>query len=664
VSYCLSAQNQAEHRSTFKETMWYLTPLIFESNILSMENIDSVSKCLELIWKHLKHNKSWHAFLRGVASRVYKRNGIKYNGFTSRNKKCVKLLNLFIERNTSDNNRILCLTVYMMFIERVNKRDLHRVLEICLSAFKDHSEEGKMIQDCLSRVLVELNRECWTEETLGYLRLIDRNKCKGCKDILFACFSTLKHSGYKDMYFPDIARGLRTNISPWIDILSGFISKKVKISPLKFRAYYPILKEFLTSKRALLGTEESALLKSVFSTFCKVLRLSGIVSVEDWKILGMYCDLIPSKDLMRLLTGSVMPSSEATIEKLILKLLSEEAEEADGFGRASALVRLFDESSQPAVLGLKIVVKADLKERYSLDQAQWYALLHFAEVTDEIHEICCDIFLQCTDFEDSDYIDICAVKFCLLVVERRKSIKNDSMKNLIEHITPTDSSDDLQAINFYQACILLAASDDPKYASKKLGLSSESCFKSAAYWRHLHKTQPRKVKIAKFKKAFISIVDYIFDEYTTENEITTSSFVLIDLLLEFENETYFDELRTYAVNFCLDIAECSHVFAPRYLLSEAMRCAKENVPVSKEVRTFLFDVKFWFNEGEMCSTTTFLCQKEWLEILGGVQKFAINGSFDSELVVFASSLYFMGTYNDSNTQVFKELILSQLAKVI
>jgi hypothetical protein len=646
VSYCLSAQIEKEHESAFMETMWYLIPLILESTILSIESIDSVRKCLELTWINLKHKKSWIAFLRAVVSRVCKRNGSRY-GSTTTNKKCLILFDWLIERKDCDN-RMLCFTVYMMFIERVNKTNLQRVLKICLSAFKDHSEEVKKIQEVLSRVLDNVDSDFWTDESLGLLRLIDRNKCKGCKDILFACYSKLKYSEYKDLYFPDIARGLRNNAKKWIDILSYFLSKEnTSIIRRVYSAYYPILKDLLGTETRIHGT--------VFTTFCEILKLSGRnVSATDWKILGKYCDLISTEDIESLLNSPELPLSEASIEKLTLRLF------ADGFFRASSLTRLFGKSSQPTALGWKIA-KACLNVKYDLNQAQWFALLHVAEVTksDEIHENLCDILHKSRDFAETDIIDLCALKLCLLVVEREKSIKKHS--KVIQHLIECDFYDSLdyfQATNFYQASILLAAGGDPK--SKNLFVSSEeSCFQSAAYWRHLHKTEPRKVKIAEFKKSFISIVDYIFGNFTFRNEITTSSFVLIDLIQEFEDETYFDELRKYAIKLCLDDPERSHVFAPRYLLAEAVHCVKEKAPISKKIRSFLFDVKRWFRE---YTSPSLLVQTEWLEILIGVQKFAMKSSFDSESVVFAATFYFVDTYNESKAEIFKEVILTQLAK--
>jgi hypothetical protein len=218
VSYAVPAPTQEEHESAFTDAMWHLTPLVISSSILYVESIDAVNEYVRIIWRSLQPNSSFEIFSELLLERVLK--------YQSQSNFCVVAIgrDKFFD-DLKLGNKNMTLAIYLAQIQRSDTAlPLQSVLKVSLSAYKDRSAEAKPIQSCLSVVLLSLSSYLWIFQTLGFARLLQKNRLE---NILLRAYTGLQCSDYKAMYFPDIARGLKTKErEDWMNVLENFLSRK------------------------------------------------------------------------------------------------------------------------------------------------------------------------------------------------------------------------------------------------------------------------------------------------------------------------------------------------------------------------------------------------------------------------------------------------------
>jgi hypothetical protein len=184
-----------------------------------------------------------------------------------------------------------------------------------------------------------------------------------------------------------------------------------------------------------------------------------------------------------------------------------------------------------------------------------------------------------------------------------------------------------------------------------------SCIGSAAaYFLQLHKTQPNKIDITEFKRSFHWLASSITELYKESKYVILTSWILVQILKEFENEPYFDELRKYVIDISARNCAATRFFKPSYVLSDAINCVKEQVQIPAKHRKCLFDVERLFAFIDDCS---FEMKQVTHDVLIGVQAVAIKAPCDSALICFTVAL---DLQDQGGTESFTHIILTQLAR--
>jgi hypothetical protein len=645
VSYVVSAKTQEEHESAFTDAMWHLTPLVISSSILFVESIDAVNEYVRIIWRSLQPKLSFEEFSKLLLERVLK--------YQSQSNFCVVAIGgeEFFD-GLKLGNKYVTLAIYLAQIQRSDKAlPLQNVLKVSLSAFKDRSDEAKPIQSCLSVVLLSLSSDLWIFQTLGFARLLQKNRLE---NILLRAYTGLQCSGYKAEYFPDIARGLKTKErEQWINVLEKFLSREDAFKyRLLFTSYTPILKDLLETTNA---ENDRRFFYSICIGFTKVLLLSRNISSDDWTIIGNHCRYFCVQDLVSLTKNLLLesPPDEITVEKLVKRLL---LSEDDDFETVIAMIRLFDSSKQQTVLAMSIANALHPRYTKRSPQVHWYISLYIAKKVPcpDLHEKLLDIFAESLRI-DNWYVYLSAFEMVVEILDKNLLNKPDLIKrfNILGKLPKRPEIDDFSSTVDYYRTLLRLKTSLPLFKFKL------SDFSAAAYYLQLHKTEPNKIDIADFKESFYLLVSSIFKLYKESKDVFLTSWILVQILKEFENEPYFDGLRKYVIDISARNCAATRFFKPSYVLSDAINCVKEQVQIPPKHRKCLFDVERLFAFIHDC---TFEMKQVTHDVLIGVQAVAIKAPFDSALICFTVALQFLDIQDQGGTESFTHLILTQLAR--
>jgi hypothetical protein len=180
-----------------------------------------------------------------------------------------------------------------------------------------------------------------------------------------------------------------------------------------------------------------------------------------------------------------------------------------------------------------------------------------------------------------------------------------------------------------------------------------SIYSLGAWLIFKHKKQPlTAVQVSCLKRTFKQIIDYTA-QYTTFIAYEPA-LIMLDLIKEFDEEPYFDEMRNYVIQKCLPLLKFCAVFG---VVAEISHCQKNSIKIPSELRKFLLNVKLWYSSNE---STLYLMRQEHQAVLLQVQRYFNSGPLLTDLVVFSSSCYFIETSQES--PFFSVHIFTQLAK--
>jgi hypothetical protein len=224
-------------------------------------------------------------------------------------------------------------------------------------AFKNRTKGAKKMQSLLGELLKGTDAEIWTHEMLVFARMINKNsKSNDGLNILLAAYKGIDQLHYKDMYCPDIAKGLKQDSSSWIGVLQKFMeSGNPPKSRYAYNAFYGVLKRLLqrVKKEDINNFEYARLISDLFT---RILLISRKASMEDWKLLVKNTSLELISKLV--VDVSEMFLDNASIQKLAGDLLTQKELTAQTY---AAVARLLETTTEPNELVLNILSAFDQK---------------------------------------------------------------------------------------------------------------------------------------------------------------------------------------------------------------------------------------------------------------------------------------------------------------
>jgi hypothetical protein len=134
---------------------------------------------------------------------------------------------------------------------------------------------------------------------------------------------------------------------------------------------------------------------------------------------------------------------------------------------------------------------------------------------------------------------------------------------------------------------------------------------------------------------------------------------MIDLFTEFREEPYFEQFKASQLQVMLQDTRTKR-FAPYLLILESEKYENGDPQISRNIRKYLLDPKRWLEIDNDEEHLGMIGEIDRLEILERVAKKFRNDVFDSLLVIFATSLYFVKA--GSLTAYFSIPVFHQLAQ--
>jgi hypothetical protein len=642
--YLADKTTQVEHQATFSETMSSLLQVILSSTITLLAGVDSVTALLRVTWDLITSEMPWEVFVEELISKIDKES---LQTVEKDDKKDVKSkFKVPTSLTTESNIDSLSTLIYGFYAYKLTGLKFLDVLRVLVAAFKGKRRESSDLKILLTTRLQKIPRDMWTHETLPYVRLMDRSSTKN--NMLQVFYENIiTHSGYKEVYCPDILGGLKRDAKFWIKILNGFLNspKSLALPKTVFRPFYAPLKALVASTDPNL---DEPFFKTTIRVFLKVLRLTYIDCTNDWEILLKHVSLLRRSDeiVKNLIHINPLPSDEDSISKLLLALLY------DGLQNASCvfwLMRLFETSKNPSSLVFKVLDAIGPVLNGNLPSTEETGtFLHFLaekEQSAAVHERIITLITSRLGKSNFD-LKYSFAKLIVFVAEK-KLCTSEAYKQINKYAGNNIEDRYHEDRSYCSAVAYLALSPD----NTSLMYQSSS-FARLAFFIQKHRMNPSmNFDFAKLSKCFKDVVDVVVKKY---RKAQVYSLILIDFLKEFDSTPNFDELRKYAISKAL---EKSTYFLPSYMLSEALRCATAGIDCPKNVRHFLLNVKKWY---KMDERAPYFLRKELEDVLAGTQKlFGTSGSAESDLVRFLASLYFVA---DINEQFHSVPIFTQLAK--
>jgi hypothetical protein len=640
VSYATQISPQ-EHEAKFLETILTISPLILTSTITLLDNINSVTGFVHLMRGACASKLSWEEFVRAIVMKSFN------------NYKCcfpaseiIKELSEKVQAFSckESNPEYLSVLLYAFDARKLKGPNFLTALKIFVAASKQKSSDSIGLKSLLSLILQNITGNMWTHDMLPYIRIIERNLQDA--EVLIAFYDGLsKHSGYKEMYCPDIRKGLKSsNCKIWTEILHRFLaSQNLGIPRSAFRGYYAPLKALLLTRHPML---EMKFYKTALYNLSEILVLTGIeCRSDDWNLFVKSEPYVDSKICSKLAKVKFPPRDEESILQVLLLLMKK-----NGFENSQTvggLMRIFESSKNSSTLALDLIEQ--LKNLSIFDYCEpeyWTFLMFIAEKvpTIEVHE---GIFsLIAMKYVKNKFFSSYNLAKLIVFVSQRNLCSTQSYKKnhqfILERAKYESTGDDSPAT--YAIATVIAALDTNYRPGTKAPFLAGACLV-----QH-HSIRPKDYD-SKLNKHFLDTVDVV----KKAREDDRHSLILIDFIDTFEDVPYFGELLNYAVFHAADKSKYHLGFVPRCMLSEANQCLKKNTEIPEKVRTYLLDVNHWYR---LKDSMMLLLKQELRKMLTETQKLFALGNLDTALVSFASALFFLETGDE---QVCSLTIFTQLA---
>jgi hypothetical protein len=634
-----------EHRACFWTTISSLSHVIVKSVISFLSDLESLNRVLQLIWGISKSEVSWKEFSKPFLTKMVK-------PFERRDRKIahdIKNIQSFIHEES--NIGYFSTLIYALNVKEFKERSFLGILKVFTNFFKGISSNACKLKVLMTQLLTNAPWDLWTAQTLPYVRLIQKNCIVGCKNVLHAYYVGINsQNGYREIYSPDIVKGLKVDGMLWLDVVDRFLSTtKLSIPRSALSSFYAPLKVIVANA----DTTEYRF-RELLKTFCKVVSLSGVDCTEDWDLfLRDEKILKDSNEIIDLMMDiKYPPTNEDVIAKLLRVAIHKGLKNSK---TVSGLMRIFERSRTPSIQAMAIFKELEALN-YSLWKTAelWTFVLFIAEKEQAtvVHEAALTLLVNKAT-HGTFQVDLSVLKLVAFLRERNlisKKVLSESSdtlsiraQRLIQHSSDSDGDS-------YWAASLLSASD-PSYVSRKK--SNRFLTLGLLFQKHRQNLPLDSDQINQLTEVFKNIVQSRIPTHPRDDKY---ALILVNVIKEFNDEPYFAELRKFVIKQSTHSSEIYHGFAPRYILYEASHYAKEPTGIPNELRKSLLDVDKWYTPHEQ---TLFLMHKELREVLSQTIKLFGTGKLDSDLVRFTACLYFLDFSED---QYFPFPILTQIAK--
>jgi hypothetical protein len=644
----LTAKTTEEHRACFWNTITSLSHVILKSVISFLSDSESLNRVLQLIWGSGKSGISWEEFSKPLLTKMVKQYDRRSEA-DLRVSNVAKNIQSFIHKES--NLGYFSTLLYAFHVKQFKDRNFLGILKVFTNVFKEVSPDACNLKVILSRLLMYVPWDMWTAETLPYVRLIQKNCIVGCKNVLHEYYDGINiKNGYREIYGPDIVRGLKVNGMLWVDVVDRFLNaKKLSIPRSALSSFYAPLKVIVAN-----ADTKQYRFREVLKTFCKVASLSGVDCTDDWDIFMRDEKILkePNESIESMLDIKHPPVNEDVIAKLLRVAIHEGLKNSK---TVSGLMRIFEKSGNPSILAMSIFKELDaLKYSRCSTTELWTFVLFIAEKeqTTDVHEGALALLVK-KSTSDMFKVDLGVLKLMAFLRERNlisTEIYKESSETVAARAQRLIGNNSDSESDSYCVASLLAASDASYFPRKK---SNRFSTLALLFQKHHQNVKLNSDQINQLTEAFKSIVQSKIPTHPRDDQY---ALILVEIIKEFNDEPYFGELRKFGIKQSSQYSEIHHGFAPRFFLYEALNYAKEPNGIPNELRRLLLDVDKWYTQHEW---TLFLMHKELREVLSQTQKLFGTGKLDSYLVRFTACLFFLDFNED---WYFSFPILTQIAK--
>jgi hypothetical protein len=650
--------SEHEHQTHFAATMCDLSPAIFASVVGYLDNMQSATTFLKKVHTSSRVDKiiTWKTLAKKFLLKTMHLSGICFDRSYEGVRRLTKVDNFVYEEDFVGFFNVV------IFAFRANRfNNIHTLFKPILDVFKQTSDKADKVKILLSVIFKNLPNFSWTQEMLPYVRLIQRNAPSGCgcQNLLFAAYKGLSGSQkLKQMYFPDILKGIKNCQLKWVKVLNEFLNNSDPTLPRS--AYLP----FHLPLRKLLKSKSEPHEPYLMMAFVKILVLAESDCSEDWDILSKYepdfsfeeNDFFGREFTEYLVMMKNILSDEAYILKLILASFNPAFSSSYS---VAYFIRIFKKSKTPNNLALKIVDAVE-NDTYLLSDEIWGFFMFLVKTLQEpeIHERVFAFISYIETVTKFDCLDASALRIVQFIVKNSLCFSNlylESCEKITEQLERHLDNEEIQPAElFYNSSALFSI--NPNYQPLKNPLSSIS---SAAYlMSQLHMNGSlNENQATQFVEDFRHIRDLLFDSSTQET--SNLSLIIIELINEFQNEPYFDQLKGHVLVDLSILDLGRRCCVARCYLVEVLDCFNKGLEIPQIARNFLLDL-----DGRRPTEfrVNWSLQNENQAILEMTKQIFAKGVFDSRLVKFAASIYFFAIIAEENDDIFSMNMLTQLAR--
>jgi hypothetical protein len=640
-------EQETEEEAKYCEIVSTLLNTILDSAILLVADRILLSELLNEVWKVNEVKISWELFARCLLSKAvlnYKR---KFKFFPV-DEMTLKEVETAVSKRSSIGD--LAISLLAIYCHKLDEKNFMVVLKIITEISQGPSRKGLVkLKVFVTRVLEVLPKEKWTDATLPYVRLIQKNNTgKSCAtDLLLAAYKSLSlKKPYQKIFCADLLRGIRKDAQSWIEILLEFLDCKIlRVNRSDFLAFYGPVKKLAENPDKRDGGK---LAESVFTAFAKILVVTNIDCSDDWELFLREDWNFQNSTISAILQKiKFLPSNENVIAQLLIAMTNSGLQNSRTI---ATMIRIFERSTEPATLAATYLDSV-LHIVESPPREFWAFVLFIAERvrTQDIHEKILAMTVEASK-SNSFFTDINTARLITFIAERKLWSEEYFLrisKHIREEAKCRISGLHKHKCYYIHASIISALNPVYPYLGAIL-------VQAAVLIQNKRRRLSANLQMSCLLETFKKVLDLAHintgDPYHFQYKL-----VLIDFLKAFEEEAYFGELREYLIDKFLKSEKenttlnyCARI----YIISQVKHCYE----TPKHFRSLLLNTKDWFSNDPM---NHYLLQKEHHDVLLETRNLFIKGTLDSELALFAASLLFIMETEPDLSVVF---IFTQLAK--
>jgi hypothetical protein len=675
LTYDESAKTVTQHHFIFSKIIWNLIPLIVESTQNFVNNPrDTYGISITKIWSILKQPRLTSENWEVIVSRMIKCTKWNFLSFFTGNS--FKLISESIH-GYSDSSKDLCLFINVLVALKLEDQETSKNLfQSIIESYRNQTEYCKRTQFLLTSLLLSLPKKIWKSSHIFFARQIrDISGIRGEPiNVLLSVYEGVADSEYilVKENFVDIIEGLKDDYNSWMLVLLKFQSNR----RLCYDEFYVPLKSFMSSFVET-NTTSSSQFSDLCAIFAEVLSFKKSASREDWELIlnilscydfdfGVLAKLILEIPVLNLTETHMRSFTDAFLFQTFTKPSGELA--------LLKIAEITKEPEQLAVTALETLNNSGWNEyAKNLDALQFIYFLAQRTQTVQVYE--------------QSLIYLSRVVYRWLATFIEYSLDSNSMLLLTTLITRTHlcsspiyvetcdlifdqiekgfSNLSFHAEDRFNLVLVLYELNPSRVLQSKSLNQRDSWSIQMAHLCFSHRTNLNPIDMKDFKDITTAIISRCrwvdFSESSYKTKLISQVLCLIQ---EFHEEPYFSQLISLTRQEILNLDD----FAATCLLPRLLLADNLGKSATTETRKFLLNISAWYELPIRFSDNDKLAYHLLLRevnkgIAKSIAKEFCGGVFDENLLVFASSLYFIRLEQQAELiEIFSVSILVQIAK--